>query len=79
MGDFHPIPSHCFWCPTFTKHLNVSGFLVVSRQVSPEATSFNQTVRVVFGGVVFSTCSLGVQRPLNKWPFRKGHYFSRDL
>ena len=22
---------------------------------------------------------LGVQRPLNKWPFRKDHYFSRDL
>ncbi len=23
--------------------------------------------------------TLGVQRPLNKWPFRKDHYFSRDL
>ena len=23
--------------------------------------------------------SLGVQRPLNKWPFRKDHYFNRDL
>ena len=23
--------------------------------------------------------TLGVQRPLNKWSFRKGHYFSRDL
>ena len=26
-----------------------------------------------------SILTLGVQRPLNKWPFRKDHYFSRDL
>ena len=29
--------------------------------------------------MIYVMITLGVQRPLNKWPFRKDHYFSRDL